>query len=162
MNVEKGFDGEFNLKDIIRVPSFIPISRKADSLFTELQKTKVHMAVIIDEYGGTFGIVTIEDLLEEIVGNIFDEYDEEDDEVMKLDENTLLMGGTLSLHDVERHIKIKFPTEQYDTLSGFLIGQIGNIPNVQQKVQTIKFDDFIFTIKQADEKRITKVKVSRA
>jgi putative hemolysin len=162
MNVEKGFDGEFNLKDIIRVPSFIPISRKADSLFAELQKTKVHMAVIIDEYGGTFGIVTIEDLLEEIVGNIFDEYDEEDDEVIKLDENTLIMDGTLSLHDVERHIKIKFPTEQYDTLSGFLIGQIGNIPNVQQKVQIIKFDDYIFTIEQADEKRITKVKVSRA
>ena len=163
-SLEEEFEGEeFNLKRIIRVPSFVPVSRKADSLFKQLQKDKVHMAVVIDEYGGTSGIVTIEDLLEEIVGNIFDEHDEEDEnEVIQLDEHTFLMEGTLSLHDVERYIDVEFPTEEYDTLSGFLIGQIGSIPNVQERQHTIKLDDYIFTVEAADEKRITKVKVSKS
>lgn len=159
--IEKGFEEDFILKDIIRLPYFVPTSRIADDLFHDLQKNKVHIAIVIDEYGGTAGIVTIEDLLEEIVGNIFDEHDEEDTEVIQIDESTFLMNGTLNLHDVEKLINVEFPTEVYDTLSGFLIGQIGNIPNVQERLQTIEFKGYLFTIEEADEKRITKIKVSK-
>lgn len=159
--MEKGVEADFVLKNIIRLPYFVPTSRIADDLFHDLQKNKVHMAIVIDEYGGTAGIVTIEDLVEEIVGNIFDEHDEEDTEVIQIDENTFLMNGTLNLHDVEKFIDIEFPTEIYDTLSGFLIGQIGNIPNIQEREQTIEFKGYLFTIEEADEKRIRKIKVSK-
>ena len=160
--IEKGSEEEFKLADIMREPYFVPASRIADDLFKDLQRNKIHMAVVIDEYGGTAGIVTIEDLLEEIVGNIFDEHDEDDFEVIQIDENTYLVNGTLSLHDAERLLDVEFPTEEYDTLSGFLIGQIGNIPNPNEKQQPIEFKEYLFTIEKADEKRIIKVKVARS
>lgn len=161
--LEEGLEEDFDLEKIIRIPHLVPVSRMADDLFKDLQKNKVHMAVVIDEYGGTAGIVTIEDLLEEIVGNIFDEHDEDEFEFIPLDDHSFLINGTLSLHDVERLLDIEFPTEDYDydTLSGFLIGQLGYIPSMEESLQTIQFDDYVFTIEEADEKRITKVKVTK-
>ncbi|MEW9667982.1 hemolysin family protein [Ammoniphilus sp. 3BR4] len=163
--LEEGIEEDFSLEKIIRIPHLVPVSRMADDLFKDLQKNKVHMAVVIDEYGGTAGIVTIEDLLEEIVGNIFDEHDEDEFEFIPLDEHSFLINGTLSLHDVEKFIDIDFPTEDYDydTLSGFLIGQLGYIPStsLEENQQAIQFEDYTFTIEEADEKRITKVKVTR-
>ncbi len=149
---------DFHIINLLRDPYFVPVTRKANDVFKDLQKNKVHMAVVIDEYGGTAGVVTTEDLLEEIVGNIFDEHDEdESEEFIQLDENTFLMNGSLSLHDVERILNIDFQTEEYDTLSGFLIGQLGSLPNVE-KQESIEFEDFTFSVVEADEKRIHKVK----
>jgi len=90
---EGGNKENFNLRDIIRQPYFVPASKRTDELFKELQHNKTHLAIIIDEYGGTAGIVTLEDLLEEIVGNIFDEDDEEEKDIDKLDENTFIING---------------------------------------------------------------------
>jgi len=150
---------EIQLKDIMREPYFVPISRIADDLFQDLQKTKIHIAIVIDEYGGTAGVVTIEDLVEEIVGNIFDEHDEEVFEVIQMDENTYLMNGILNLHDAEKILHVEFPTAEYDTLSGFLIGKIGNIPSMEQRKQVIEYQNYSFTIEDANDKRITKVRV---
>ncbi|RXT07915.1 hemolysin family protein [Ammoniphilus sp. CFH 90114] len=157
---ERKGEEEFSFKSIIRHPYFVPSSRKASDLLKDFQKNKVHMAVVIDEYGGTAGIVTVEDLIEEIVGNIFDEHDEDESEVIRVDENTFILNGTLSLHDVERILDIDFKTDEFDTLSGYLIGQIGSLPNVQ-KDMSIHFEGHIFTVEDADDKRITKVKVTR-
>jgi len=151
----------FNLKSITRQPYFVPESKRTDELFRELQKKNIHIAIVIDEYGGTAGIVTIEDLIEEIVGNIFDEYDEEDEDFKKIDENTVVIKGTASLDDVAEFLEVKLPTGEYDTLSGFLIGQLGRIPGKEDN-PSIEFDDLVFKIEEVEEKRIAQVKVCRA
>jgi len=154
-------DQEFNLKDIIRRPYFVPASKKIDELFKELQSTKTHMAVAIDEYGGTAGLITIEDLIEEIVGNIFDEYDEDEKEFEKLDENTCIINGVVSLERVKDFLGVNLPIEEYETLSGFLIGQLGRIPGEDEK-PIIEFDGLVFKVEKMEEKRISKVKAYKA
>ncbi|GIQ67533.1 HlyC/CorC family transporter [Xylanibacillus composti] len=154
-------DGDsFDLLRLIRKPLFIPSSRKTDEAFRDLQKHKVHMAIVLDEYGGTAGIVTIEDLIEEIVGNIFDEYDEEEKEILKLDEQTYLMQGMIDLDTVANVLDVELPLQEYDTLSGFLIGQLGRIPGPDDHSE-IEFNDVLFKVEEADDKKIVKVKVYR-
>lgn len=152
---------DFNLEKIIRKPYFVPASKKTDELFKELQRTKTHMAVAIDEYGGTAGIITIEDLIEEIVGNIFDEYDEEEKEFEKVDENTFIISGVASLERVEDLLDMDLPVEDYETLSGFLIGQLGRIPGEEEN-PIIEFEGLVFKVEEIEEKRISKVKVCKA
>ena len=152
---------DFKLKKIIRQPYFVPASKKIDELFKELQNRKVHMAVAIDEYGGTAGIVTIEDLIEEIVGNIFDEYDEVEKEFEKLDENTFLINGLANLERVTEFLELDLPVEDYDTLNGFLIGQLGRIPGEEEK-PVIEYDGVVFKVEEMAEKRIVKVKACKA
>ncbi|CAH0345375.1 hemolysin family protein [Bacillus sp. CECT 9360] len=159
--VENSDDGQFNLRDMIREPFYVLESQKIDHLFKEMQKNNVHMAIAIDEYGGTDGIVTIEDLIEEIVGNIFDEYDElviDDEEIRVLDENTYLIGGRTNLYEVEDLLKIELPNQDYDTLSGFVIGQLGYIPNPDER-PAVEYEDIVFTVEEMDDRRIIKVKV---
>ncbi len=152
---------DFDLRKIIRKPYFVPTSKKNDELFKDLQASKTHMAVAIDEYGGTAGIVTIEDLVEEIVGNIFDEYDEEEKEFEKLDENTFIINGATNLERVKEFLKVDLPIEDYETLSGFLIGQLGRIP-AEDENPIIEFDGLVFKVEEIVEKRISKVKACKA
>jgi len=155
--------GQFSLKDMIYEPYFVIGSKKTDDLFKEMQKQKIHMAVVVDDYGGTDGIVTIEDLLEEIVGNIFDEHDdiEEEVEIKQIDETAFLMKGVISLYDVNDYLHVDLPTDEYDTLSGFVIGQIGKIP-LEGEHAVVEFNGVTFSVEEVDEKRITKVKVTTA
>ncbi|MBD8069737.1 hemolysin family protein [Bacillus sp. PS06] len=153
----------FVLKDLLRDPYFVLESKKIDHLFKDMQKNNVHLAIAIDEYGGTDGIVTIEDLIEEIVGNIFDEYDEpemDDEHIQWLENNIYIMPGTTNLYEVENLLNIELPIEEYDTLSGFLIGKLGYIPTLNQK-PTIEYQNFVFHVEEMDEKRIVKAKVFR-
>lgn len=152
--------GEFDLEKIIRHPFFVPQSKKADALFRELQKNKTHMAIIIDEYGGTAGIVTIEDLMEEIVGNILDEYDEDEQEIEKLDDATYIISGQASLDMVSDLLDAELPVDEYFTLSGFVIGQMGRIPRDDERPE-IEFNGVLFKVIQVEEKRIEKIKVCR-
>lgn len=117
------------LVDIMREPKFIPETRNIDTLFEEMQKEKNHMVIVIDEYGQTAGIVTMEDILEEIVGNIFDEYDEEDTNIVHQNDNTYVIKGTTPLDDIENELKIEFDEEDYDTLNGYLISKLERIPS---------------------------------
>lgn len=151
----------FDLKNIIRQPYFVPASKRTDELFRELQRQKNHFAIIIDEYGGTAGIVTIEDLIEEIVGNIFDEYDEEEKFVDKVDENTFMINGSSSLDLVADYLEVELPTEDYETLSGFIVGQLGRIPKKDDK-PTVEFNGLLFKVEKVENKRISKVKVCKA
>ena len=151
----------FSIKDILRKPYFVPSSRMIDMLFKDLQNSKTHMAVVIDEYGGTAGIVTVEDLVEEIVGNIFDEYDEEEKDIEKLDDNTFVMKGYTSLDTVQEILGTDLPIDDYDTLSGFIIGQLGRIPQMDDKPE-IEFNGLIFKVKEMEGKKVSKVKVCKA
>jgi len=156
-----GSGQQIELKDIILQPYFTPTSKRADELFSDMKKNKVHMAIVIDEYGGTAGIVTIEDLLEEIVGNILDEHDEEEKEIEKLDESTYLISGMISLRSLQDVLDVDLPVEDYDTLSGFLIGQLGRIPEPGDFPE-IEFAGYLFKVHELDERRILKAKVCRA
>jgi len=140
----------------------VPTSKRTDELFKELQQNRRHIAVIIDEYGGTAGIVTLEDLIEEIVGNIFDEDEEEEVELFdKLDENTVMINGSASLDEVKDYLDVELPIEEYDTLSGFVIGQLGRIPGKEDN-PTVEFNGVVFKVEEVEEKRVTMVKVCRA
>lgn len=150
----------FALANIIRAPYFVAESKPTDQLFREMQRKKIHIAIIIDEYGGTAGLVTIEDLLEEIVGNIFDEYDEEEKDFEKLDENTFLIKGTAPLDDVEEILQVKLPVNDYETLSGFIIGQLGRIPGRKDK-PTIEYNGLVVRVEEVEEKRVSIAKVSK-
>ncbi|MEI7668198.1 MAG: transporter associated domain-containing protein, partial [Erysipelotrichaceae bacterium] len=151
---------DFDLKNFIREPYFVPESMRTDELFRELQKRKVHIAVVIDEYGGTAGIITIEDLIEEIVGNIFDEYDEEEKEFVEISENIYVVSGAISLDELEDHCEIGLPIEEYDTLSGFMVGQLGHIPEDKESSE-IEFNHTLFKILEVEEKVIKRVQVTR-
>ncbi len=156
--VKKVPGGSFSLQGLIRKPFYVPPSKRTDELFKELQKNKTHLAVVIDEYGGTAGIVTIEDLLEEIVGNIFDEYDEEEKLIQKLNEMTFMMDGTVSVNEAEKLLGTELPTNDYETLSGFLIGLLGRIPeDTEQPI--IEYKGLVFMVESMEEKRISKVRV---
>lgn len=158
---EDGDKENFDLRNIIRKPYFVPASKRTDELFKELQKKNTHLAVIIDEYGGTAGIVSLEDLIEEIVGNIFDEDDEVEKDIDKLDDNTFMIKGTTSLTTVSDYLEVELPTEDYDTLSGFVIGQLGRIPEKEDN-PSVEFNGVIFKVAKVDEKRVAKVKVCKA
>lgn len=151
---------EINLKELIRKPFFVPRYKKTDELFKDLQISKNHMAIVIDEYGGTAGLVTIEDLLEEIVGNIFDEYDEEEKDFEKVDDNTFLVKGTVSLEDIREFFEVNIPTDEYDTLSGFIIGKLGRIPDFKEEL-SLEFSGLVFKIEESSKKRIEKIKICK-
>lgn len=151
---------EFSLKDLIRKPLLVPKSKKTDELFKELKLNKNHMAIVIDEYGGTAGLVTIEDLIEEIVGNIFDEYDVEEQEIEEIDENTFLLNGAISIDMFNEFFDVELPKDGYETLSGFMISQLGKIPEEGEKL-VVEFANLIFKVEEIEEKRITKIKVGK-
>lgn len=151
---------DFKLSRIIRKPYFVPESKKIDKLFSELQKNKVHLAVVIDEYGGTAGIVTIEDLLEEIVGNIFDEYDIEHNEFECIDSSTFIFDGIINLEKVSEVLGMKFPEEQYDTLGGFIMGELGQVPAVGEK-PILKYGNIVFEVLELEGKRFIKIKANK-
>jgi len=150
---------KFTINDVIRQVYYVPETKKTDETFRELQKNKMYMAVVIDEYGGTAGIVTMEDLIEEIVGNVFDEYDgEEENEFEKIDETTQMVDGTVSLLDVAKKFDKALPSDDYDTLAGFIMGQLGIVPEEGEKPE-FEFNGLLFKVEEVEEKRITKVKI---
>ena len=159
-HIESGND--FHWKDLIRNPKFIPENKKLDDLLKEFQEEKKHIAIIVDEYGGTSGIVTLEDVLEEIVGDITDEFDQEDLAYSKLDENNFVFEGKTSLMDMYRIMDIsgdifEEAKGESDTIAGFCIEQAGKILLKNEKIQ---FHNLMFTVEAADKRKIKQVKVS--
>lgn len=150
---------DFRLGDYLRKPFFIPERKNIDQVFMELQTAKTNMGIVLDEYGGTAGIITVEDLVEEIVGNIFDEYDKEEDrEIKVLEEDLYEISGMATLKELEEPLKADLPTEEFETLSGFLISLLGRIPETGEEA-SIRFKELEFTVKEATQKRIEKVLV---
>lgn len=156
MTVDKHID----ISEIMRPPLFVPKTKRCQDLFVELTEQKQHMAVVIDEYGGTAGIVTMEDLLESIVGSIQDEYDDESDDYSVIDDSTYTVEGTTDIEEVERLLDTELPEGEYDTLAGLIIDRLGRIPS-ETEHPTVEIGDFIFTVEHVEEKRIEKVRVER-
>ena len=146
------------LKSVLRQAYFIPETKKASDLLPDLQQRRVHMAVVVDEYGGVAGLVTIEDLLEEIVGEIQDEYDTEEPYVEFLSDNEYLFDARVDLDDLNRLMDVSLPTEDSDTLGGFIYTELGKVPTVGDQVT---FDNLGFTVESVAGRRIKKVRVER-
>ena len=146
------------LKEIMRKAYYVPESKRCGALFSEMTEKHVQMAIVVDEYGGTAGIVTLEDILEAIVGNIQDEYDNEDEEISKIDETTFTMDGVTDLEEVEEQLNIEFPEDDYDTLGGFIISLLGFLPQ-DGDMNAVEYKNIRFTVLNVDERRIGKVKV---
>jgi putative hemolysin len=152
-----GFEN-VDIRNILHPAYFVPERKNIDELFKELQASKQHMAVLIDEYGGFSGIVTIEDLIEEVMGNIDDEYDDDEPDIKKIDNNTFMVNGLLAIDELNDHLHINLDSEDYDTVSGFLVDLIGRIPNDGEE-ETIEHDNIVFKIEEVKEKRINKVMI---
>ena len=148
------------IKDIMREAYFVPQYKMIDDLFKELQKNKKQLAIVVDEYGGTAGIVTMEDILEELVGNIFDEYDDIENEFEKIDENTFRISGSVSISELKKILKVDVPEGEYDTLSGYLIELLGRIPEDEEK-PVIETQNVTYKIEEYEDKRILWVKACR-
>ena len=147
------------ISEILREPKFIPETRNIDILFREMQKEKNHMDIIVDEYGQTAGIVTMEDVLEEIVGNIFDEYDEDEDNIVHESENTYIIKGITPLSDIEDEIDISFNEEDYDTLNGYLINRLDRIPSEDDNI-VLETDECKFEVLSIEGKMISLVRMT--
>lgn len=149
-----------NLKKIVRKPMFIPESMKTSVLFKEMQRTKNHMAIVVDEFGGTSGLVTIEDLLEEIVGNIFDEYDEVKEEVISIGDDSYIIDGLANIDDVEDIIHVGLPVEDYDTVSGFVLGYLERFPEENEIIE-FEYNGYIYNVLEYKDGVIGNIKVSK-
>ena len=148
------------IKSLMREPYFVSQSKMINELFRELQKNKKQMAIVVDEYGGTAGIVTMEDILEELVGNIFDEYDEVEQEYEKIDDNTYMIRGSVSIHNLKKILDIDIEDGEYDTLSGYLTEKLGRIPEEEEN-PIVETKDVTYKIEEYEDKRIIWVKACK-
>ena len=148
------------IKNLVKEAYYVPETKQLDELFDELRKNRKQIAIVVDEYGGTAGIVTMEDILEEIVGEIYDEYDLVQKNYEKIDENTYLLNGALSVSEVEKILGIDIPEGDYDTLSGFLIEELGRIPSETEKPE-IETEKVTYKIEKIKDMRIIKVKACK-
>ncbi|GHV43235.1 hypothetical protein FACS189490_13320 [Clostridia bacterium] len=148
-----------DLRQMVREPYQVPTSKKANELFSDMRKNKVHLAIVIDEYGGTAGIVSMEDLIEEVMGDILDEYDDEEKpEIQAIDESTFLVDGQADLSYASAFFDTELPTDDYETIGGFVIGQLGRIPEDGERPET-EFEGLVFKVESVSEHRINVVKV---
>lgn len=148
---------DFNLSRIIRDPFFVPETKRIKDLLDDLRGKKSHLAVIVDEYGGTSGLVTIEDIVEEIIGEIRDEHDAEEDDFVLQEGGSYMVSGWANLDDFEEVFKVRVPREGYDSLAGFIIHLLGKVP---KKGEEITFEGLSMKIQVSDPKRITRVQVT--
>lgn len=148
----------FKIKNIMKEAYFVPQNKLINELLKELQRNKKHIAIILDEYGGTAGLVTLEDILEEIVGDIYDEYDEIEEEYEKIDENTYIISGSMPIYNVNKLLSSNIPEGEYDTLSGYMQEELGRIPTDEEN-PVVETGELTLKIEEREDKRILKVKV---
>ena len=146
------------LSDYIREPLYVPESIPCGRLFAKMTETRIQLAIVVDEYGGTAGLVTLEDIIEELVGEIEDEYDEEEESVKKLDDSTYIFEGITEIEDAEEILGVEFPEGDYDTLAGFVISKLGYLPSDDDSAQ-VEYENLTITVLEVTDRRIEKLKV---
>lgn len=152
--------GNFNLRDFIREGVFIPEKCSCADTFKFLTGMKSGMAIVVDEYGGTAGIVTLEDIVESVMGNIQDEYDDEEEEIRKINETTFTVEGTTDIDEIDELVGTDLPEGDYDTLGGFVISLLGYLPSeVGEEPIIAEYKNLRFTVLSIDERRIDEIKI---
>lgn len=147
---------DFSLSNYMRLPYYTFEYKKITDLFRDMKKEKNHMAVVLDEYGGTVGIITLEDLVEEIVGEISDEYDEDETEIDVIKEDEYVVSGSVRLEDINDLIGTSIESEEFDSVGGFIIGQLGRLPAPSEEIE---YNNIKFVIEDIDKNRIRKVRI---
>jgi putative hemolysin len=155
---KNGYDN-LDIKKLLRPAYFVPETKNIDSLFRELQLEKQHLAILIDEYGGVSGIVSVEDIIEQIVGDIDDEFDEEDRIIEKVDDTTFIVDGNVYLDDLEEETGIELESETSETVGGFIIDLMGEIPRENVRYDSLSYEDYDFTIISVKDRRIEKLRI---
>lgn len=158
MSMRKNTLKSLGVRKLIRPAYFVPETKNIDTLFNELKNTKNHLALLIDEYGGFSGIVTIEDIIEEIMGNIFDEYDDYENNIKKIDADTFIINGLASIDEFNDYFNLELESENYDTIGGFVMDLLGEVPK-DENIQTVEYENIIFKVEKVSEKRIESIKV---
>ena len=148
------------IKNLVKEAYFVPESKYVDELFEEMRKNKRQIAIVIDEHGGTAGLITMEDILEEIVGEIYDEYDKVEKKYEKINNNTFVFEGEIPIYEVEKVLDIEIPEGDYDTLSGYLLENLERIPNDNEK-PIFKTEKAIYKVEKCKENKILKVKIKK-
>ncbi len=149
---------DFNILELARPPIYVPESKKIDDLLRLFQEERQHMAIVVDEYGGTSGIVTLEDIIEEIVGEIRDEYDKEPSLSRKIDDKTYIVNAKIDIEELNELIAIDIPeSDDYETLGGFILERIGSLPEVNE---TIHHKDYVLKMERVEKNRIISVRIS--
>lgn len=154
-------DAKQSVANVVREPFYIHPTQKISKLLKEMQESKNHLAIVVDEYGQTEGVVALEDIIEVIVGDILDEHDEEENDIMRLAAgNGYIVNGTANLKELEDLFKIQFPEEDIDTVNGFMLCQYGKLPETQETVQ-INYQGFSFEAMAYKDRMITKVRIRK-
>jgi CBS domain containing-hemolysin-like protein len=146
------------IEKVMREPYFVPETKKVAELLREMQSRRVHIAIVLDEYGSTAGLVTIEDLLEELVGEIADEYDREEPQMEPIDERTYRVSGRMAIDEVNDLLDVELPHEEWDTVAGLMYGLLGAVPT---QGETVEFDNLTFTAERVQGRRIAKIIITR-
>lgn len=149
------------IKSLVKDAYYIPLSKPINELFEEMRKNRKQIAIVVDEYGGTAGLVTMEDILEEIVGEIYDEYDEVLDIYKKIDDNTFILSGSMAIFEVENLLDVRIEDGDYDTLSGYIVEKLGRIPLSCDKKLIIYGDNISYEVLEVKDRRIVKVKAHK-
>lgn len=147
---------EIPLENVLRQPFLVPESKQVSVLLREFREARVHIAIVIDEYGGTAGLITIEDLIEEIVGDIQDEYDLEEDWLIAEPDGTVVVNGRLNIEEFEEYFDVEVEREKFDTVGGYVIEQFGRVPSVGEKVRVGTFD---MLIEKGDQRAIQQIRI---
>ncbi len=154
--VGKSIPKSLKIADVMRTAHFFPETKRCGDLFNEMTEKHLQLVFVCDEYGGISGIVTIEDLLESIVGNMQDEYDNEEEEIEQINDTTYHLDGTSDIEEVEEILDIKFPEGDYDTIGGFIMDALGRIPSDDEK-PTVECSGYLFTVEEVEERRIERI-----
>jgi putative hemolysin len=149
-----------DIRQVMRKPYFVPETQNISRLFREMKNKSQHMAIIIDEYGQTFGLVTMEDILEEIVGNIMDEHDDETKEIVRCADGSYVTDGIIDLKDLEELLDIEFEKDEYETLNGFMIDKLDRIP-AEGETWIVEYEGYKFTSLEVDNNAIESVKIEK-
>ncbi len=149
---------ELKIKSLIRPAYYVPQSKKAIDLLTEMQLEKVHISIVLDEYGGTLGLVTIEDILEEIVGDILDEYDDERELIEYIDENIIVVNSKMSIEEANDILGSNLPEDEFESVGGFVFNLLGRIPNIGDNIE---YNDVIFEVLEVQNRRIKRLELRK-
>jgi putative hemolysin len=153
----------FDVSTLMREPYFVPDTKPVDDILAEFRQSSMHLAIVIDEFGGTYGLVTMEDLLEEIVGEIKDEYDIEEPEFSATPEGDILIDGGASISEVNERFGLELKDDDFDTIGGYIFGALGRVPITGDKLEVFGPDGMDFLeVEEAEERRVTRVRLRRA
>ena len=150
---------EFEIDEFLRRPYFVPETKSISELLTEFQRQQIHLAVVVDEFGGTAGLITLEDIIEEFFGDIQDEYDVEPAQLIELSSSAVLADARIGIDEIEAYFEVELPdNDEYDSLGGFLLDQMGNVPSVGDE---LCWESLVFSVIEGDERRIDTVRIEK-